>query len=316
MREIGTFMEMLIDGSEPGARKVNHFDFTVPTGTRTAVFDLYNQRLKLYALVPGEYLSCFPNGTADKPEALPSEVTKITVYARPGEHDDEPAKSGWRICGFRKEAVIRRFFADGADAVLWARYQDDRRARDDRSEEHDRIVDIALSKDQIIPQLDSETYACHRGTLENVGEIVDLLQQIFPDYPTPLAPRYISDRLTRRASHYRLIRDADGSLVAATSAEIDHVNRNAEMTDCATLPEVRGRGLMAYLLWRLEQDMVELFDIRDLYTIARADETGMNCVFRKLGYSYDGRLINNCRMPNGWESMNIWCKKGAGRESA
>ena len=98
-------------------------------------------------------------------------------------------------------------------------------------------------------------------------------------------------------------------MVAAASAEIDHCNKNAEMTDCATRPSARGQGLMAYLLWMLENDLQELYNITDLYTIARADEVGMNCVFSKLGYIYDGRLVNNCRMPNGWESMNVWCRQ-------
>jgi hypothetical protein len=34
----------------------------------------------------------------------------------------------------------------------------------------------------------------------------------------------------------------------------------------------------------------------------------VNCAFAKLGYKYTGRLVNNCRMPTGWESMNVWCK--------
>ena len=65
---------------------------------------------------------------------------------------------------------------------------------------------------------------------------------------------------------------------------------------------------MAYILRQLERALVADFGITDLYTIARADEVGMNCVFSKLGWVYTGRLVNNCRMPNGWESMNIWCR--------
>ena len=84
------------------------------------------------------------------------------------------------------------------------------------------------------------------------------------------------------------------------------------MTDCATRPDQRGGGHMAYLLHRLAQDVRKERGITDLYTLARADEVGMNCVFGKLGYVYTGRLVNNCRMPNGWESMNVWCKSTAG----
>lgn len=54
------------------------------------------------------------------------------------------------------------------------------------------------------------------------------------------------------------------------------------MTDCATRADMRGRGFMAYLLTCLESDLRRLFQVTDLYTIARADEIGMNCVFAKL----------------------------------
>ncbi len=66
---------------------------------------------------------------------------------------------------------------------------------------------------------------------------------------------------------------------------------------------------MARLLFRLELDVFEHCGISDFYTLARACEVSMNCVFAKLGYGYTGRLVNNCRMPTGWESMNVWCKR-------
>jgi RimJ/RimL family protein N-acetyltransferase len=65
---------------------------------------------------------------------------------------------------------------------------------------------------------------------------------------------------------------------------------------------------MIHLLHRLEDDMFGDFGIRDLYTLARADEVGMNRALARLGYAYTGRLVNDCRMPNGWESLNVWCK--------
>jgi putative beta-lysine N-acetyltransferase len=105
-------------------------------------------------------------------------------------------------------------------------------------------------------------------------------------------------------------------MAAVASAEIDGARRNAEMTDCATRPSERGRGLMVWILRALERDLAREEGIIDLYTLARADEVGMNCAFAKLGYDYTGRLVNNCRMPNGWESMNVWCRTASAADGA
>jgi hypothetical protein len=65
---------------------------------------------------------------------------------------------------------------------------------------------------------------------------------------------------------------------------------------------------MSVILRNLERDLADEFGITDVYTIARANQAGMNCSFAKLGYTYTGRLVNNCRMPEGYESMNVWCR--------
>ncbi|MBE0565138.1 MAG: GNAT family N-acetyltransferase, partial [Krumholzibacteria bacterium] len=151
-----------------------------------------------------------------------------------------------------------------------------------------------------------------RAGPDDAEAVSALLRRVFPDYPTPTDPATVRRQIARGDNVYRLMLDADGRLAAAASAEIDHRRRSAELTDCATSPEHRGAGLMAWLLRQLERDVVRDFGITDLYTIARADEVGMNCVFSKLGWIYTGRLVNNCRMPGGWESMNLWCRPDAG----
>ncbi len=54
---------------------------------------------------------------------------------------------------------------------------------------------------------------------------------------------------------------------------------------------------------KLEQE-----GIRTLYTIARAVSPGMNITFSKLGYIYNGCLINNTQICGSLESMNVWSK--------
>ena len=97
------------------------------------------------------------------------------------------------------------------------------------------------------------------------------------------------------------------SLIALSSAETDVASGNAEMTDFATLPECRGRGIAQHLLQEMEGEMARR-DIRSLYTIARAYSHGMNITFAKNGYHYGGTLTNNTNISGGLESMNLWYK--------
>ena len=261
-----------------------------------AVYDPYNERIKLYGVTP-QCLSELPPVETDS-----SQAGKVTAYALPGNSYE------WAALGFREEGVIRGYFEDGADAHLWAAYSEAGRETNVREELHEHGIQIALSKSPLVrPEL-PEGYVCQTARPEDTPEITALLQSTFTDYPSPLVEETIATAIETQANLFRMVLNEDGEVAAVASAEMDHQRSSAEMTDCATRPDQRGKGLMAHILWKLEKDVVVDFDITDLYTIARADEIGMNCVFSKLGYGYSGRLVNNCRMPNGWESMNLWCK--------
>jgi putative beta-lysine N-acetyltransferase len=88
---------------------------------------------------------------------------------------------------------------------------------------------------------------------------------------------------------------------------MDIQSGNTEMTDFATLPEYRGKGLSAFLL-RLMESEVKKRQIKTTYTIARAPSFGMNITFSKMGYSYSGTLINNTNIFGHFENMNVWYK--------
>jgi beta-lysine N6-acetyltransferase len=274
-------------------------DFTIPlaNGDRPAVLDPYNERLKIYNVRPEDLQTAL---CSEQPTLLSG---KITAYARPG--GDE----GWENLGFRAEGTIRGYFRDDTDAHLWAAYPDSSREEAPREQLHDQTVSLALSKDRLSSPGLPEGFVCQVATPLDAPEIASLLLEAFADYPTPINPQEIGDQIEQGLNHFRVVRDSTGLLAAVASAGLDRVRLSAEMTDCATRPRFRGKGLMAHILWKLQHDVVARFRIGSLYTLARADEVGMNCVFNKLGYDFSGRLINNCRMPNGWESMNIWCKQ-------
>jgi len=277
-------------------------------GREGAVYDPRNLRVKLYGFdledLHGPELARWREGL----DTCPDLYTKLTVYSRSG---DEPA---WVSAGWLYEGAILGFFRDGAPAHLWVMFGDEERSLAPRDGEHDDIVRTAAAKETVVPEL-AEGYFCHRAGRENAGVVARLMAEVFPDYPTPITEAVVGDQITSGANIFRFIVGEDGRLAASASAEIDHERGCAELTDCATRPDERGKGHMAYLLHRLARDAERSLGITDLYTLARADEPGMNCVFGKLGFLYTGRLINNCRMPNGWESMNIWCRGAATEET-
>lgn len=267
----------------------------VSTDESALVYDPYNERIKLYGVGVRETNEIITHAPVD------DLAGKITVYSTPGED------SAWERGGFQKEAVIKGFFPD-EDAHIWATFTESEREVAPRDELHDLTVEMAAAKPvSPVPEL-PEGYLCHVSRPGDTAEICRLLDQTFEDYPTPIEEALIEEQIRTQANHFRVIRDPKREVVAVASAEIDHERFAAEMTDCATRPDQRGKGLMNHLLARLEHDLLRVFGIRDLYTLARADEVGMNCAFSKRGYDYFGRLRNNCRMPNGWESMNVWCK--------
>jgi putative beta-lysine N-acetyltransferase len=77
------------------------------------------------------------------------------------------------------------------------------------------------------------------------------------------------------------------------------------MTDFATLPAYRGRGLATRLLGLMGCQAIES-GVRVAYTIARAVSFGMNITFARHAYQYGGTLINNTQIAGSIESMNVW----------
>ncbi|MCA8937100.1 MAG: putative beta-lysine N-acetyltransferase [Planctomycetes bacterium] len=264
-------------------------------------YDPYNRRLKFFELTPEDVRANDAIADALR-EADGGELySKVIVYARPDQND------GWRKAGLRREAVIWGFFGNGDNAELWTRYPLTLRSQDVRQDEGDRITALAVEKDVVEPVLPSG-YTCAPASEADAPEIAKLLAATFKDYPTPISTSVVAAAIRDRTSHFRIVRNVEGELVACASAEIHHTRKSAELTDCATRPDQRGNGLMSRILRALEEDLAGEFGITDVYTIARAYEPGMNCSFAKLGYRYTGRLVNNCRMPDGFESMNVWCR--------
>ena len=99
--------------------------------------------------------------------------------------------------------------------------------------------------------------------------------------------------------------------MSAASAELNVQDFNAEITDCATDPAYRGKGLLRLLLMELEEELFRR-QVYCLYSLARSLSFGMNAVLHQLGYLYSGRLTRNCKIGGDFEDMSLWVKNPMG----
>lgn len=141
---------------------------------------------------------------------------------------------------------------------------------------------------------------------DDADALAALYRKVFNSYPFPIYdPEFIKDTIKNNTAYFTC-KDKD-KIVAASSAEINPRCSYAEMTDFATLPEYRQKGIASSLLEKMENKM-EIMGIKTAYTIARAISPGMNFTFANAGYIYSGTLVNNTQISGKLESMNIWYK--------
>ncbi len=215
--------------------------------------------------------------------------------------------------GFVLEGIIKGFFR-GEDAYAMARFLSTERRYSPQLEKENQIIeDLLFNPDRREAReragrfrTETRNEDVELATPEDAEALARLYESVFDTYPTPLnRPEYVAASMHDGAI-FNVVR-CDGRIVSAASAAPDRDNANAEMTDCATLKEYRGRGMMRALLRSLEESLMHR-SVGCLYSMARSTSYGMNLVFHSLGYHYQGRLINHCHIMGQFEDMNLWVK--------
>ncbi len=242
-------------------------------------------------------------------EALAKEHGYSKIFAKvPGE-----CRSVLSDCGYQEEARIPTPKGVLAGAVLFmSRFLKPERQRENDREERLRILRMARQKqcppdriEYLEPPPEFEWRNCCR---EDCQEMAALYRRVFESYPFPIDdPEYLTETMATHILYFGVWHRGGGGLVALSSAEMDAAKGMVEMTDFATEPEYRGRGLGVLLLQQMEREMKRR-QLSVAYTIARAISPGMNIVFAKQGYAYAGTLVNNTDICGRLESMNIWYK--------
>jgi putative beta-lysine N-acetyltransferase len=305
---------------EPSEKRMGLVRLTLDRGVRTTVigqvygldfeiegdgytcrvfFDYYNRRLKVI-----DYDATDHRAMLDRLAWVADEnaFDKIFFKAR---------KDDWQILlrfGYMLEGILRYYYR-GEDAYVLSRFRTLERVTSTQLIEESRLIESLLRTDEdYAPPPLPDGYRLFPARPEHIPAMVALYREVFATYPSPLThPDYVLATMERDVI-YACISDENGDIVSAASAEIDVKHSNAELTDCATLKKERGRSLMFHILTRLEGELVRR-QIMTGYSLARAPSVGMNRVFRRLGYAYSGRLINNCDIYGQFEDMNIWVRR-------
>jgi beta-lysine N6-acetyltransferase len=208
--------------------------------------------------------------------------------------------------GLQPEAIVERYFL-GSDAFFFSKYFTIDRKKNEHWITEDRMIHSIYQLEPIIEKnLPPKEYELKKADENCAAELSAMYRQVFQVYPTPLHdPAYVKKTMEDGTLYY--VYFYQGKIVSAASAEINSFYKNAELTDCATLTEHRKYGLMKIILKELERELKNR-GIFCSYSIARSLSFGMNAVLFQLGYSYRGRLMNNCYIYDKLENMNMWVK--------
>jgi putative beta-lysine N-acetyltransferase len=228
-------------------------------------------------------------------------IGKVLIYANP---EDVPT---FEQLGFQQEGEISGFFA-GDPAFVLSRFLDDERADSKDEEKKDRIVEMAEQVETLTepPRLAPEFHLRH-GTKADAEELTELYRLVFQTYPTPVHDAEFIRECIDNDVYFTVVTH-QGKIVSAASADVFSRFQCAEITDCATHPDYRGKGLLSAIIFDLEKRMKDK-GIPHLFSLTRAVSTGMNLVIAKLGFTYKGRLIQNSHIAGQFEDMNIWVKE-------
>ncbi len=215
----------------------------------------------------------------------------------------ETALNEFRERGYREEARIPGYYRGHTDGVFMCRYYDENRATDEKENQAAAVLQTALQQEPAPPpEIAPGIARILRQT--DIPALARLYRKTFATYPFPITEAAYLERTMQEHVVYFGVFEKD-RLIAASSAETDSDALAVEMTDFATEPDSRGRGLARGLLALMDARMQQR-GMRTAYTIARALSHGINITFKKGGYTYGGTLKNNTGISRSIESMNVW----------
>lgn len=245
----------------------------------------------------------------NEPEQIIAEVESLAhqhSYTKIFAKVPEPLWPVFESSGYRAEATVPKFYQGQTGVVFAGKYLSAERARENQAEQRQQVLEAAMKNRTPKPLVLPPEWELRITTEQDIPEMCELYREVFPSYPFPIdTPEYLAETMQSHVDYFGVWEE--GRLVALSSAEKDISGQNVEMTDFATNPSCRGKGLASLLLVTMENHLIDQGFILG-YTIARAYSFGMNITFARQGYDFDGTLTNNTGISGSIESMNVWHK--------
>jgi len=212
--------------------------------------------------------------------------------------------------GYRIEARVPGFFRGREDGMFLAKYFSPDRQKSPDAAAGEVVADALSLVGGHAAVRPAPSWEISEAGPDDAQALAALYGQVFTTYPFPISdPAYIRETMAESVRYF-IVKD-EGKIIAASSAEMDAVAMNVEMTDFAIHPAYRGRRISSGLLRHMEGAMEEA-GMHTAYTIARAGYSPVNILFARGGYRFGGTLINNTSICGSFESMNVWYKSLAG----
>lgn len=208
--------------------------------------------------------------------------------------------------GYQQEGKINGYF-QGIDGYIFTKFIDANRGLTSYERENEKTMEI-VNKDKkkvYDVQLDKK-FELKVASKEDADELTKIYKKVFKYYPSNVHDSaYIQQKI---GDDYFFIMIKHGEkIVSVASAMISPEYKSAEITDCATDPDYRGNSLLYPIILEIEKQL-KTKGIKTFYSLTRAQSPGMNLTVYRLGYQFQGRLVNNCKIFSGYEDMNIWTK--------
>ena len=207
--------------------------------------------------------------------------------------------------GFQLEGKIDSYFK-GENAFCMSYFISRKRKLYINYSRENLILKQSLNTQNGSPYNNTLKYNIRYAEESDAKQMVELFSNIFSTYPDSLFDEeYLKETINKKVLYKVAI--YNGKIISAASAYLNEENLNAEITNCATHPNYRSKGVLSSIISSLESDL-KTMGYMGLYSLSRATCTGINFVLSKNNYKFRGRLINNCNIYGNFEDMNIWVK--------
>jgi putative beta-lysine N-acetyltransferase len=274
-------------------------DIITRLGSSDVQHGSFNDRVYLMNLAPED---------TDRIIPAMEEMAKKYHYSKLFARVPDSAKDRFCAAGYQVEAHIPGMYRGAEDGWFLARYPEPARADPDEALPltADLLRTAGLQSDGCENATTTPGFVIEETGSKDAGVLAKLYATVFETYPFPIHdPAWLRETMDD-GDRYFVVRSG-GRVVAASSAEVDASGKNAEMSDFATAPEYRGRGLCPALLKAMERAM-RRSGIVTAYAIARAAFYPVNITFARAGYQFGGTLVNDTQICGALESMNVWYK--------